>query len=282
VGDWQPSFEPEHVLAAPAAYASDVYIIGWQGPSSLPIDTPFTFDATLIMQRLAPNGHDYWFTVQLLDQNGNRIASNTDGPILRWLYPTTQWAAMDRMPVSVKFDVPALQPGAYQLVVGLYPQFSALVSATNEAGQAVDNGLARVTWLKVPQPMPVTMPDTALKTDAIFADAFALVGVETHTTADHQTQVDLYWRSLVDQPSQDATIFVHLLDENGEILAQNDARPWNGQYPTFIWDKGEVVKTTHILSAAPENIHLRIGMYTFPGPQNLLLPNGDAAIEITD
>ena len=280
--NWQPVFAPEHALEAEnraVVYGNDLKIVGWQGPTMLPTETAFTFDATLIMQRENANGHDYWFTVQILDQNGNRVASNADGPILRWLYPTTQWRAEDRVPVSVSFDVPALEPGAYQLVVGVYPQFGNLLTA-NLRGTDLFNELWRIEWLKVAQKTPVIVPETVIQTDVVFAESFALVGVEATPTNNGQTQVDLYWRSLVENTTYDAFIFVHLLDENGAILTQSDTRPFNGQYPTFIWDKDELVHTTHVLDAAPETIHLRVGMYTFPGPQNLMTGDGQSWVEI--
>jgi hypothetical protein len=283
IDNWQPTYEPEHALDAKnqaVLYGNDLKIVGWQGATTLPIETAFNLDATLIMRRQNVNGHDYWFTVQILDQAGNRIASNADGPILRWLYPTTQWRAEDRVPVSVNFDVPALAPGAYQLVVGVYPQFGDVLPATTAAGETIANGLARIAWLKVPQKMPLHVPETAIHTEAVFENTFELVGIEARPANNGQTQVDLYWRLVAENTTYDASIFVHLLDENDTILAQNDTRPLNGQYPTFIWNKDEIVKTTHVLDAAPERLRLRVGMYFFPGPQNLMTEDGQAWVDI--
>lgn len=277
IDNWQAVFVSENPVDV--LYGNDLKIVGWQGDTTLPIEAAFKFEATLIMQRQKTNGHDYWFTVQLLDQDRNRVASNADGPILRWLYPTTQWSAEDRVPVPVSFEVPALQPGAYQLAVGVYPQFGDLLTA-NLRGTDLFSELWPIEWLKVPQKSSVSIPDAVTPTDAVFAETFELIGVEASPSNDGQTQVDLYWRSLVQQPAYDATIFVHLLDENGEILAQNDSRPWNGQYPTFIWDKDEIVQTTHLLNAAPDALRLRVGMYTTPGVPNLLADDGQAWVDI--
>ena len=139
-----------------------------------------------------------------------------------------------------------------------------------------------IAQLKVPQQTPMIVPDTAIPTDAVFAESFALVGVEANPTNNGQTQVDLYWRALVEKTTYDVSIFVHVLDENGTILSQSDSRPWNGQYPSFVWDKDEIVQTSHLLDAAPETLRLRVGMYVFPGPENLLTNTGQAWIDIEE
>jgi len=279
IEDWQPTFYPMNgVVGGAVRYGSDLQIVGWQETRMLPTQTAFTFDATLIMQRLQPNGHDYWYTVQILDQNGNRIASNADGPISRWLFSTTQWRAGDLVPVPVTFDVPALKPGAYQLVVGVYPQFGNSLPATNEAGETFAAGLVRIGWLKVPQPAPDHM---TMLSSPVLENTFALFDSAATRLPDGQVQVDLTWYSMIDWPPYDATIFVHLLDEKGDILAQSDARPWNGQYPTFIWGQYEHVTSTYLLDLPPDvPIRLRVGMYTFPGPQNLLTADGKQWIDV--
>jgi hypothetical protein len=78
----------------------------------------------------------------------------------------------------------------------------------------------------------------------------------------------LYWQSLVSRPPIDVTIFVHVVNPTGDIVAQQDARPWGGQYPTLIWDEGEIVQTDYVLDIGatdPGELMVRVGMYTFPG-----------------
>jgi hypothetical protein len=52
--------------------------------------------------------------------------------------------------------------------------------------------------------------------------------------------IELYWQA--NEPDgRDYTVFVHLIDEAGELLAQSDAPPQQGRYPTSIWAAGERV-----------------------------------------
>jgi hypothetical protein len=40
---------------------------------------------------------------------------------------------------------------------------------------------------------------------------------------------------------QDYTIFLQVLDQKPAVITQNDSEPQGGEYPTGLWDEGEVV-----------------------------------------
>lgn len=64
---------------------------------------------------------------------------------------------------------------------------------------------------------------------------------------------------------RDYTVFVHLTNGKGQIVAQQDNQPQGGAYPTSIWDEGEVVKDEYALPLYPDlppgEYQLRVGMY---------------------
>ncbi len=65
----------------------------------------------------------------------------------------------------------------------------------------------------------------------------------------------------------DYTIFVHVHDSGGDLVAQHDGQPEGGQYPTSIWGVGEVVATAHPLSLPPDvsgPYTIYAGLYTWP------------------
>jgi hypothetical protein len=63
----------------------------------------------------------------------------------------------------------------------------------------------------------------------------------------------LYWRAL--QPLDRSYVeFIHLVDEQGIVVAQRDTWPGRGMYPTTLWQPGEVI-------ADPLVLHLRAGAY---------------------
>jgi hypothetical protein len=77
----------------------------------------------------------------------------------------------------------------------------------------------------------------------------------------------LYWQALRPM-AQDYTIFVHLLGPGGELLAQHDAPPLYGVYPTSRWVAGDVFTQQVRLSIPPDaragKYELLAGMYTYP------------------
>jgi len=90
-------------------------------------------------------------------------------------------------------------------------------------------------------------------------------------------RLTLWWQALR-APRGDYTVFVHLFDPASEaVVAQSDAMPRGGAYPTSWWAEGEVVSETVTLSLAdvpPGRYRLAVGLYTWPAPR---LPARDAA-----
>jgi hypothetical protein len=78
-------------------------------------------------------------------------------------------------------------------------------------------------------------------------------------------RVTLYWRAL--QPIDQSYVeFVHLIDEQGIMVAQRDTWPGRGMYPTTLWKPGEVFADTFVLhlpggAYAPSIATLRVGLY---------------------
>jgi hypothetical protein len=89
-----------------------------------------------------------------------------------------------------------------------------------------------------------------------------------------QVQLTLLWEALVDRPDFDATVFVHILDAEGALVAQQDQRPWGGQYPTQIWDEKELVQTNYVFDVQGQgldSISVQTGMYTYPDLSRLVV-----------
>ena len=119
--------------------------------------------------------------------------------------------------------------------------------------------------LAAPQPRPYQLAD------GLFLEAFSL-----ETTAETLT-VGLAWRTdqLVARPY---TVFNHLVSETGELVAQADGWPGQGQWPPTCWAVGEQVSDTFVIHTAaipPGTYRLYTGLYdardgTRPRPPLLL------------
>jgi hypothetical protein len=87
----------------------------------------------------------------------------------------------------------------------------------------------------------------------------------------------LYWQAADPMP-QDYTVFVHVLSEQGNLLAQQDNQPARATRPTYSWAAGEVIEDTYEIpippDTAPGNYRLVVGMYELATGERL--PVADA------
>ncbi len=98
--------------------------------------------------------------------------------------------------------------------------------------------------------------------DSIFLEGFRL-NSEVISPGDTLT-VALYWRSQ-EELIGDYTVFVHLLSEDGELVAQQDNVPLNGIRPTNTWLAGEELEDVYYIvtpaDLPPGQYELSVGMY---------------------
>lgn len=104
---------------------------------------------------------------------------------------------------------------------------------------------------------------------------FDLLGYDLAQEALQPSQpldVTLYWKSIAPSSLQ-YTVFVHLLDSQGSLRAQQDTMPRGGALPTSCWVVGEVVSDTITIqlpaSVPPGAYTLQVGMYYLPTGERL-------------
>ena len=110
---------------------------------------------------------------------------------------------------------------------------------------------------------PATVMDDALPLGARFGAVAQLEGVwQARTQALHLVFV---WRSLAEQPAVDAHVFVHLVDEDGQLMTQADGVPLAGTRPVNTWRQDEQLLDTYTVDLAPGDCAagcaVQIGLY---------------------
>ncbi len=91
----------------------------------------------------------------------------------------------------------------------------------------------------------VTPVETIPSAMARFQGGVELVGATLHT-ADQGVRIGLLWHATARLPD-DYAIFVHYV-RDGERIAQDDAQPASGHYPTSRWHAGDLIHDDHLIS----------------------------------
>jgi hypothetical protein len=135
---------------------------------------------------------------------------------------------------------------------------------------------------------PLTVPPLGrpvrgfVSADTAFGNQIRLAGWKVQERQD-LLYVTLRWTPLVD-PTGSYTIFVHLLDASGRIVAQNDSEPSGGEFPTSTWETSLGVSDTHQISldSVPTGQYrVEIGIYQASTGQRLPVGSGDSDILTT-
>ncbi|OQA11647.1 MAG: hypothetical protein BWY63_03892 [Chloroflexi bacterium ADurb.Bin360] len=156
-------------------------------------------------------------------------------------------------------------PERYQVLIGLYletPESPAQVS--DSSGQTIS--LPTVTRLTIAPAAPLTLPERN-PLHYTLGEAITLRDYTVSSTIQSNTAftLTLYWRAQA-TPAQDYAVFVHLLTEDGKVLAQSDGPPSANRYPTSSWQAGDVVPDTRRIEV-PETqpgqvVQIKVGMYS--------------------
>lgn len=99
-------------------------------------------------------------------------------------------------------------------------------------------------------------------------------------TAGQRIKVYLEWHALANIDTS-YTVFVHLLGDDAQMVAQHDGLPVNGNRPTLLWKAGDVFWDVHELQL-PEQINpasgtLFVGLYTTEGVERQVFADGQDA-----
>jgi 4-amino-4-deoxy-L-arabinose transferase-like glycosyltransferase len=84
----------------------------------------------------------------------------------------------------------------------------------------------------------------------------------------------LFWQALA-EIDRSYTVFTHLIDNEGVIWGQKDARPVDGSYPTSQWAQGDIIEDPYEIVISPDtpsgDYWLEVGMYLFETGERLLV-----------
>ena len=280
-----PPFEP--ALPVHAQFGDQILVYGFDLPKDVRAGGSLT--VRWYWRILAKDERELAFTNQLFGEMGERRGQSDDRAFAPNYWPAGT-SGITTFDIDIDLETPT---GAYWLRVATY--FRGLQNASNlpvldaqgnHAGNHLILGPIKVHG-RPPNQASVGLLPSAPEPDnpmpARFADQIDMLGfnLDDHRLVPGQSlEFTIFW-SPRGRPTQDYTVFVHLLDSEGQLRGQADSPPTSGRYPTSVWDAGESIADLHALSLAPDlpagEYRLAIGLYD---PQtgkrvHILHENGD-------
>lgn len=166
--------------------------------------------------------------------------------------------------ISVTLDIPieaAAAPSRAVLQAGLLAEDGTWQAAASPGGRALAVPVSLASLKISPKELVAARP--AINVGAEFGDTLRLLGYDLAESGDTLI-ITWYWQAAAPIPT-DYTIFTHLRDSSGQIVAQQDSQPHRGWYPTSIWGEGEIVAETVVLSRPQDTstsyYQLAVGIY---------------------
>ena len=282
-----------------ANFEDTIMLLGYDLPSRR-VKAGESFPITVYWQSLAFHNEFYKQSNQFVDSQWRRMGGFDRPPLLS---STACWdpgdVLVDPYPVPVSPDAP---DGVYQLLIGLYRGKDETARFLHLVHEGAETQIENVTIgpLKVggpPSGSTVVEYRPEHSTDVAVGDIVRLVGYDSEIVEARNLFLRLYWKSIA-ETEVDYTLFVHLLNEEGEMVSQADhlaARRVDtpSVYPTSLWDEGEVILDEALLSI-PEGLpvphagnqdtgayNLRIGLYHSITGARLKVPgSSDDSIEL--
>jgi hypothetical protein len=230
------------------------------------------WDVALTWQARAPIPLNYTCSLRMLDAHGSPIAQRDfEGGPGYGFWPTSAWPVGEWLTDRLRIAVPpqARAEEAVALSVVLYDRSQEGFPA---AGTVIVPLIEREHRYQVPAAQhPV---------EAVYGEQLRLLGYDLAQDS-ASLRLTLHWQAVA-RMTEDYAVFVHLYDpETEEIVAQSDARPLNGAYPTHWWREGEVVSDPVFLPLVevPEGSYrLAVGLYNAQGDRlPLVRVSGDEA-----
>ncbi len=216
---------------------------------------------------------DLQVVLQLRDQAGNVSLEQVNRPAAG-AYPTTEWTAEEGLLDWHDLTLPAtLGAGDYQLLLLLRD------TRDSQVGPAVALGSMKVAAIS----RQFTPPLITHPLNATFNKEIRLLGYDLGTEQG-SIRLTLYWQAL--KPMQSSyTMFTHLLDPQGRLVAQQDNLPVQGTRPTTGWVSGEIVADVYTLALGSDErvgtFQIEVGLYEATNGERLTTSDGKDHLILT-
>ena len=216
----------------------------------------------------------YWQTDKKLDSDVMVFVQLAPTDPERWVagfndylgsprYPTGVWQAGEVIEqvyqLQLPDDVPT--PSLYWFGVGLCDEPGGERLPGTADGAPLPGGTVRLGTLRV---LDRENRQPFQEVNFRLGSSIRLIGYDLEVSQTDAITVTLFWKAEAAR-EESWTVFVHLLDQDGRVVAQHDGLPRQGAYPTWAWQEGDLVPDSHTLQMPsnhkPGTYRLLTGLY---------------------
>ncbi len=253
-----------------AQVAGGLHLVGVAGPAVTVLNPGDTLRLTALWQVTEPLLKDIGIMLGLAGSEGELVPLFEAPQPLITDYPATEWPVGAVYRTNYGNRLPARLTGNdYMLALRLFD----LETGESLGGQL----LFPITVQSRTHVFEASVLANGLDVD--FGDTIRLRGFEFgQKTPEGTLRLKLQWQALREMP-ESYKVFLHLTDAAGQIVAQVDTLPRQGEMPTTGWVSGEIIEDELILSPPPDmpidSYQLLIGLYNEATGERLMTDQGD-------
>jgi hypothetical protein len=269
-----------------AEFGEELALVGWSLDTRPALQPGDTVRLIVVWQAQQPMTADYVAFVHLVDEDGQGWAGDDHQPY-DGLYPTSAWGGGEMVRDAFTLTVPAdAPPGLYDLQVGWYPAAGATAGRATTGERLPVGGGDAFRLAVLPVAWDGTGSESVKPIQARFGQAITLEGYDLQIDPE-AIQVTLRW-SADGYLDTDYTVFVHLVeaDDGDRVLAQGDAPPLGGRWPTSLWLPSVMLDDVHTVplpaDLPPGTYELVVGLYNPATGVRLPRPDGRDALRLTE
>jgi 4-amino-4-deoxy-L-arabinose transferase-like glycosyltransferase len=246
-----------------AEFGDRLRLLGFTLRGDAPLLPGESVGVDLFWEAMVDPAEDLLPRLQLLDSDGASVAERTEKSVAG-TYPTAWWRAGELVRDPHALPIPATVPaGRYRLALSLVRAADGSVIELGSGQTSLD--LAEVEVRS--RELRFSPASPAYRQAAPLGSYVELLGYDFLDAAyapGALLEITLHWHAL-DTPDEDYHTFVHLLDADGNIVAQDDGPPGGGELPVLGWLPGEYLADPRHLQL-PSDLdegayHLGVGLY---------------------
>ncbi len=250
---------------APATLGEQFGVLGYELPKSIRAGETTSARIFLEVQEPFPSPGHFQFFGHLvnIEDSSTPSLSHVDACLA-----DRNWSPGDRLVIDIPLILdPDVEPGTHQLALGIWDKFeNERLPVRDGAGTPIGDALYLGPLRIIGDARFYADPQQQL--ELRLGESIGLKGYDRRGAGFESggtIGLTFYWEVLgvIDE---DYTVFVQVIDADGQVVTQQDNYPQNGTYPTSIWTEQDPIVPDEYELALPTEIgeaphRIIVGMY---------------------